>query len=295
MSKNPVPTTAMGNVLARIRERLSGAVRLRLQRLQDDMRTISLGVRQLVQGTDAGGGLAHRVGQLINQVTGYETCERLRRGVQEADCDFQRLKDELHQARHTFAVAIQSRSQCQKDLNSLLQRKQSWSDEDLHRFTELYRKEMRLEQGEAEAKASHQQLETAVDRAHHRLMDTLRERYQEEQLWSDKIRRVSTYGTISLMALNVVLFLLIQLVLEPRKRQRLLDRFGDMLETRLGAINAQLEERRSKGQALPTSASALDRQQGTASPMMMEGKAAQTIILGAGLVLALTLGKWIVS
>lgn len=300
MSKSTPPLSAtVSNLLSRVSERLSGATRLRMRGIRENVEAISHRAReqfrQLTQRTGDNKGRIHQIGQLINQVTGYETCERLKRDVQEADRDFQQLKDELYHVRATFEAAIQSRSQCQKDLNSLLQRKQSWSDEDLHHFTELYRKEMRLEQREAEAKASHQQLEMAVDRAHQKLMDALRERYQEEQLWSDKIRRISTYGTVSLMILNLLLFLLIQLVLEPRKRQRLLQRLDAMLEVRLTAINARLQERRA-GEQIQTSITPDPRQRPEISlPVLSEGKTAQVAIIGAGLVLALTFGKWIIS
>ena len=183
---------------------------------------------------------SQEINRIINQITGYESCGRLRMAVIAADEEFQRLKDQLRNSRISFDSAIANRSQCQKELNSLLQRKQSWSDEDLMRFTELYRKEMRLEACEAEAKSTNQQLEKAVDQAHQHLMDTVRERYQEEQLWSDKIRRLSTYGTFSLMALNLFLFLLIQLWLEPKKRGDLLENFGNIVDSKLRSIRSDL-------------------------------------------------------
>lgn len=179
--------------------------------------------------------------RILNQLTGYEECERLRLAVITAGQDFQKLKDDLRSSRTAFDIAIQSRSQCQKELNALLQRKQSWSDEDLLRFTELYRREMRLEQGEAEAKAANQQLEKAVDQAHQRLMDSLRERYQEEQLWSNKIRRLSTFGTFSLMGLNLLLFLIIQLWLEPRKRRKILGEFHETIDDRFVSMQERLK------------------------------------------------------
>lgn len=166
---------------------------------------------------------------LINQVTGYDKCEALKQAVQDANLEYQRLRDSLTRSRSTFAQAIASRSACQKDLNNLLQRKQSWNDGDLMRFTELYRAEMRLEQEESQAKQANEGLEKAVDHAHANLMECLRERYQGEQLWSDKIRRASTMGTIALMIANLGLFLALQLIVEPRKRKRLLADFEERL------------------------------------------------------------------
>lgn len=178
----------------------------------------------------------------LNQITGYEECEKLRNVVKASDEHFRRVREELRQSRSDFDKAIQSRSQCQKELNALLQRKQTWLDEDLMRFTELYRKEMRLEQAESEAKMTNERLEQEVDQAHGSLMNALRERYQEEQLWSDKIRRLSTFGTFSLMALNLLLFLVIQLYIEPRKRRGYITNFEDVMAARFSLLQSNLEK-----------------------------------------------------
>lgn len=174
---------------------------------------------------------------LLNRATGYEECERLRSIVKRCDKEYERVRGELRQARNDFEAAIGRRSQCQKELNALLQRKQSWLDDDLMRFTDLYRSEMKLEQAEAEARSKNNALEREVDCAHQRLMDALRERYQEEQLWSDKIRRISTFGTFSLMGLNVLLFLLIQMAIEPRKRALLIQDFTAVMKDKLDEIS----------------------------------------------------------
>lgn len=170
------------------------------------------------------------VSDWLNKITGYEMCEKLRRNVKDQDDIYLHLRDELQQARQVFNQAIRERSQCQKELNSLLQRKQSWQDTELLRFTELYRNELKLEQAERDAKELNDRLETEIDKAHHKLMVVMRERYQEEQLWSDKIRRISTYGTFGLMLLNVMLFLILQLVLEPRKRKMFIDKIDFLLQ-----------------------------------------------------------------
>lgn len=52
-------------------------------------------------------------------------------------------------------------------------------------------------------------------------------RYHEEQVWSDKIRRMSTWGTWGLMGVNVLLFLIFQIAVEPWRRRRLVKGFED--------------------------------------------------------------------
>lgn len=46
-------------------------------------------------------------------------------------------------------------------------------------------------------------------------------------MWSDKIRRMSTWGTWGLMGVNVLLFLIFQVAVEPWRRRRLVKGFED--------------------------------------------------------------------
>lgn len=175
--------------------------------------------------------------EALNVLTGYDVCERLRRQVLDADSELEKYRQKLRDSRKEYFRAISERSRCQKEINGLLQRKSTWSDSELTRFTELYRSEMRLEQDEATAKQENDHLEKIVDDAHQRLINVMRERYQEEQTWSDKIRRLSTFGTIGLMVVNFLLFLVLQTVIEPRKRNRLVAQFERVLEERVAKVN----------------------------------------------------------
>lgn len=190
----------------------------------------ALRVRDLIY--DPNYGFADKGSIFINQITGYEECNKLRQDVIHADALYRKLQQELRTARDTFQDAVRARHRCQKELNALLQRKPSWQDEDLLRFTELYRQEMRLEQAEIDAKTLNSSAEKQVDDAHQALMDTLRERYQQEQLWSDKIRRLSTFGTFSLVGLNVLLFLMVQFYTEPKKREKFARSLEKIVETK---------------------------------------------------------------
>lgn len=81
-----------------------------------------------------------------------------------------------------------------------------------------------------------------MDREYMELARSIMERYHEEQLWSDKIRSVSTYGTWALMVVNLLLFVAVQTVFEPRKRKRLTDRFEELLVAKVNE-----EEEKFKG------------------------------------------------
>lgn len=97
-------------------------------------------------------------------------------------------------------------------------------------------------QAEAVAKERYQTCEKQMDREYMELARSIMERYHEEQLWSDKIRSVSTYGTWALMVVNLLLFVAVQTVFEPRKRRRLTDRFEELLVAKVDE-----EEQKFKG------------------------------------------------
>ena len=112
-------------------------------------------------------------------------------------------------------------------MNELLQRKHAWSPNDLERFTQLYRSDHANEQAEAAAQEHLLAVERRAEEAAARLSASILARYHEEQIWSDKIRRMSTWGTWGLMGVNVLLFLVFQIGVEPWRRKRLVKGFED--------------------------------------------------------------------
>lgn len=112
-------------------------------------------------------------------------------------------------------------------MNELLQRKHAWSPTDLERFTELYRSDHANEQAEATTQNQLTSAEKTSEEAAALLSKSILARYHEEQIWSDKIRRMSTWGTWGLMGVNVLLFLLFQVAVEPWRRKRLVKGFEE--------------------------------------------------------------------
>lgn len=77
------------------------------------------------------------------------------------------------------------------------------------------------------AKEQLESIERKAEEAASRLSASILARYHEEQIWSDKIRRMSTWGTWGLMGVNVLLFLVFQILVEPWRRKRLVTGFED--------------------------------------------------------------------
>ena len=70
-------------------------------------------------------------------------------------------------------------------------------------------------------------MEKESEEAAAKLSATILARYHEEQIWSDKIRRMSTWGTWGLMGVNVLLFFVFQIGVEPWRRKRLVKGFEE--------------------------------------------------------------------
>ncbi|KAK9385317.1 Mdm33 family-domain-containing protein [Lipomyces mesembrius] len=173
-------------------------------------------------------------GKTLNNLTGYSEIELLRKAIEKQEQLLKNTRNEVKAAKEAYTDAIASRSASQREVNELLQRKHAWSPNDLERFTELYRSDHENEQAEAHAHERLTRAEHVADDAQAALSRSILARYHEEQIWSDKIRRASTWGTWVLMGVNLVLFLVVQLGLEPWKRKRLVGSFEDRVRNILG-------------------------------------------------------------
>lgn len=166
-------------------------------------------------------------GQRLNDLTGYSGIEALKRDIELQEQLVQSSRTELQAAREAYSTAISQRSGSQREVNELLQRKHAWTPNDLERFTALYRSDHANEQAETVAQENLVGVERRAEEAATKLSSSILARYHEEQIWSDKIRRMSTWGTWGLMGVNVLLFLVFQIGVEPWRRKRLVKGFEE--------------------------------------------------------------------
>ncbi len=178
----------------------------------------------------------------------------------------QATRKALQKAREDYTVAIGQRSSSQREVNELLQRKHAWTPNDLERFTELYRSDHANEQAESAAQENLLTVERRNEEAAATLSASILARYHEEQIWSDKIRRMSTWGTWGLMGVNVLLFLVFQIGVEPWRRKRLVKGFEDK-------VMEALEREGSAAGATPTE---VRMAQGATSAEVQEAQEATT-------------------
>ncbi|PKX97341.1 putative mitochondrion biogenesis protein (She9) [Aspergillus novofumigatus IBT 16806] len=166
-------------------------------------------------------------GQRLNDLTGYSAIEALKKDIQLQEERLRAARQRVREAKDAYAAAINRRSASQREVNELLQRKHAWSAADLERFTHLYRNDHTNEVAEMETQDALSAAERESEEAAAQLSKSILSRYHEEQVWSDKIRRMSTWGTWGLMGVNVLLFLIFQVAVEPWRRKRLVKGFEE--------------------------------------------------------------------
>ncbi|KAJ5894211.1 Sensitive to high expression protein [Penicillium taxi] len=166
-------------------------------------------------------------GQRLNDLTGYSEIEALKKEIHGQEERLRLARLQIRKAKEEYTAAINNRSNSQREINELLQRKHAWSSTDLERFTLLYRNDHANELAESETQEALSRAEHEAEEAAVQLSKCILSRYHEEQVWSDKIRRMSTWGTWGLMGVNVLLFLVFQIAVEPWRRSRLIKGFED--------------------------------------------------------------------
>ncbi|OUM51515.1 hypothetical protein BVG19_g618 [[Candida] boidinii] len=182
--------------------------------------------------------------KLVNDITGYAKINELRQNIVDREGALKNLRKDIAAAKSEYESAINERSNSQKSINDLLERKNRWSQEDLERFTNLYRNDHNLEQKCIETANQVKLLESKEEDSHNQLIQSIMNRYHEEQVWSDKIRQFSTWGTIFIMCINLLLVFVVQLIFEPWKRSRLVNSFEGKVKDlfQQNDLTAQLDE-----------------------------------------------------
>lgn len=144
----------------------------------------------------------------------------------------------IDEAKHALDSAHAQQASSQKEVVALLERKHSWSATDLERYMSLIRSEHLNDQAVREAKDAVLAAENALEEARSRLEKRERAQYHEEQIWSDTIRRNSTWVTFGLMGVNIFLLLTSLVILEPWRRRRMVREIKTALEAQRPVVEA---------------------------------------------------------
>ncbi|KAI1351411.1 Mdm33 family-domain-containing protein [Xylaria sp. FL0043] len=208
--------------------------------------------------------------QRINDLTGYSSIETLKSQISTLESDLHAAQAHLTAARSAYKSAVSDRAATQREVTTLLARQKTWTPADFERFTTLYRQDYELEASVVQRAAELEEAEREAERLARELGAGILARYHEEQIWSDKIRRMSTWGTWGLMGVNILLFLLLQFGAEPWRRRRLVRGFEEKVREALA------EERTAREEAQRFAADAAATAAATAPPSIADGEVETT-------------------
>ncbi|KHN99002.1 mitochondrial inner membrane protein [Metarhizium album ARSEF 1941] len=179
--------------------------------------------------------------QTLNDITGYSSIEGIKRENERLEVQLAEAHVRVRNARQAYKTSNTKRATTQREVTTLLARKDTWSPVDLERFTELYRIDHVLEGEVSSAHEAMTEAEAEEQSLSQRLSAGILKRYHEEQIWSDRIRRASTWGTWGLMGMNFILFVVLQFFAEPWRRRRLVKGVVEEEKHVLEAVRGELE------------------------------------------------------
>ena len=173
--------------------------------------------------------------QRINTYTGtdYSAIESLRREIRSQESLVKARHEALLTAKESLESARTAESLSRKEVVALLERRHSWSDTDLERYMSLIRSEHLNDQAVQSAKDAVTAAEQSLDEARNKMEKMERMQYHEEQIWSDTIRRNSTWVTFGLMGVNILLLLVTMGVVEPWRRKRMVREIKAAMEEKI--------------------------------------------------------------
>ncbi|KAL5349154.1 sensitivity to high expression protein she9 [Pseudogymnoascus australis] len=219
--------------------------------------------------------------QHLNDLTGYSGIEALKRTITSHEQHLESSQEEVRVSRLNYKQLVADRAASQREVTTLLARKDTWTPIDLERFTSLYRSDHGNEHAVQEAAQRLADAERTAEQAGSRLNAAILARYHEEQIWSDKIRRMSTWGTWGLMGVNVLLFLVFQFGFEPWRRERLTKGFEDKV---LAALEREREVSRIEDGEAGAGTAGVEDAEVTAQSPEVESIGVTTPELAAGIV-----------
>ena len=182
----------------------------------------------------------------LNDVTGYSAIQKLRNSIKTMEDQLREQRLSLKRVKTEYERVVKHKTESQNEINALLQRKSSWDPADLEHFTKIYRENQNNVKLEIEKSQELKTMEKKTESLENDLYNAILTRYHEEQVWSDKIRRTSTWGTFLLMGVNILLFVVVQIVFEPWKRRRLVRAFEDKVKVALEDYKTDQDEKFDK-------------------------------------------------
>lgn len=180
--------------------------------------------------------------QAFNSITGYSAIEAITANNASLEKSLVEARANMRDARERYQDTSSRQVQTQRDMATLLARKASWMQSDKNQFAELLDLDYKLEREVGDAAKAVAEAEGKEQSLLSEWVTGMSRQYYEHQVYSDRIRRASTWGTWGLMGVNVLLFLTLQFVAEPWKRGRLLNSMEEREAKLLDTVDGRIDE-----------------------------------------------------
>ncbi|KAJ7695705.1 Mdm33 family-domain-containing protein [Mycena rosella] len=171
-----------------------------------------------------------QLGFQLNKMTGYEEIETLKRRVVEQETRINDARNAAREAKTAYDMAVVQRSNSQRESTISYSASLTGTRRTSRASRRSSRRTIRSSNKRRHARAAAHAAEEAVEHEFTELMRTILARYHEEQVWSDKIRSASTYGSLAALSLNLLVFVVAIIFVEPWKRRRLAATFEKKIE-----------------------------------------------------------------
>jgi len=174
-----------------------------------------------------------------NEHSGTHEISKLKELVHNSSLKFDKQQRLVAYARKAVDHALSAWEDSQIKHSQLMQVRNKWTPAQAMEFAKLLEKEVQVRSNLEQAKKDLAEKETHQSKLQIDYMNNLRKRYHEEQIWTDRWRILSTYGTWGLIALNSVVFLISQYLFRLREQQRMKD-FETLLKETLSSNTSTL-------------------------------------------------------
>src|SRR5690606_38022222 len=131
----------------------------------------------------------------FNSITGYSAIEAITANNAHLEKSLSTARARMREARQTYQDTTARQVATQRDMATLLARKASWVQSDKNQFAELLDLDYKLEQDVADATKAVAGAEGEEQRLISAWVAGMSKQYYEHQVYSDRIRRASTWGT----------------------------------------------------------------------------------------------------
>lgn len=157
----------------------------------------------------------------LSETSGEKEISYLKQQVNDISLQFDKVTQQVTFIRDQ-TVTLQSKYEdLQKEHLQLMMRRDSWSEVDIQRFADITSSEVHTKRELDTSRIQLKQCEDLQEKTKKEYMDAVRKRYHEEQLWQDKWRVISTYGTWILIGINSIVFIGGQMLHQRREGERI--------------------------------------------------------------------------